>query len=135
MRHIPIRVGPLALLLTVISICMTTLGVLAFTAARADWKLAEQYADTVHIRYELEEMGQAFLRDACRALDDGEKEPAIPGTTKGEDGTLTWTAQREEFRLTVEIAPQDGGGFRVACWTIQKDWEPEEGLGDLWLGE
>lgn len=135
MRHIPVRVGPLALLLTVISICMTTLGVLAFTTARADWKLAEQYAHTVHIRYELEELGQAFLRDAGEALESGAKEPAIPGITKGEDGTLTWTAQREEFRLTVEIVPKDGKGFRVARWTIQKDWEPEDGIGDLWLGE
>lgn len=135
MRHIPVRVGPLALLLTVISICMTTLGVLAFTTARADWKLAEQYAHTVHIRYELEELGQAFLRDAGEVLESGAKESGIPGITKGEDGILRWTAQREEFRLTVEIVPKDGKEFRVARWTIQKDWEPEDGIGDLWLGE
>ena len=54
MRHVPIKLGPLAVLLTVISICMTTLGVLAFTTARADWSLAEEYADTVRVRYELE---------------------------------------------------------------------------------
>lgn len=135
MGHIPVRVGPLALLLTVISICMTTLGVLAFTTARADLRLAEQYADTVHIRYELEEQGQSFLRDAGEALENGAEWNAIPGTWRREDGALTWTAEREGYRLSVGIEPEEEKGFRVTCWTVQKDWEPEDGMGDIWLGE
>lgn len=135
MGHIPVRVGPLALLLTVISICMTTLGVLAFTTARADLRLAEQYADTVHIRYELEELGQSFLRDAGEALEGGAEGGIIPGTVQGEDGVLTWTAEREGYRLLVGIVPKEDKGFKVTRWTVQKDWEPEDGMGDIWLGE
>lgn len=135
MGHIPVRVGPLALLLTVISICMTTLGVLAFTTARADLRLAEQYADTVHIRYELEELGQSFLRDAGKALESGAEGSTIPGTVQGEDGVLTWTAEREGYRLSVGIVPKEDKGFKVTCWTVQKDWEPEDGMGGIWLGE
>ena len=56
MKQVPIKLGPLALLLTVISICLTTLAILSFTTASADLRLAEKYADTVQTRYELESL-------------------------------------------------------------------------------
>ena len=127
--------GPLALLLTVISICMTTLGVLALTTARADLRLAEKYAATVHNRYELEELGQSFLEQVGQVLESGEEAGMIPGVVTGEDGILRWNAERGDFNLGVGIVPKDGKGFQVLYWTIQKEWEPEEGLGNLWLGE
>ena len=65
MKQIPIRLGPLTLLLAVISICLTTLAILTFTTARADLRLAEKYAQTVSSRYELEREGQEFLREVC----------------------------------------------------------------------
>ena len=63
MKQVPIKLGPLALLLAVISICLTTLGILTFTTARADLRLAEKYASTVRTRYELERRGQEFLQE------------------------------------------------------------------------
>jgi len=63
MKQIPIKLGPLTLLLTVISICLTTLAILTFTTARADLRLAEKYAETVRSRYALEEQGQAFRQE------------------------------------------------------------------------
>ena len=63
MNRAPIKLGPLALLLTVISICLTTLAILTFTTARADLSLAEKYAQTVETRYALERQGQEFLRE------------------------------------------------------------------------
>ena len=69
MRKTPVKLGPLALLLTVISICLTTLAVLTFTTARADRSLAEKYADTVAVRYGLEAEGQRFLRDLAVSSD------------------------------------------------------------------
>ncbi len=54
MKQVPIKLGPLALLLAVISICLTTLAILTFTTARADLRLAQKYAETVSTRYELE---------------------------------------------------------------------------------
>ena len=64
MHQVPIKLGPLALLLTIISICLTTLSILTFTTSGADLRLAQKYADTVQIRYELEQEGQAFLQEA-----------------------------------------------------------------------
>ena len=50
MQQIPIKLGPLALLLTVISICLTTLSILTFSTSSADMRLAQRYAETVRER-------------------------------------------------------------------------------------
>ena len=63
MKQVPIKLGPLALLLTVISICLTVLAILSFTTARADLRLAEKYAQTVSERYQLEISGQELLAE------------------------------------------------------------------------
>lgn len=133
MKHIPIRLGPLALLLTVISICMTTLGILAFTTARADYRLAEKYAATVEERYALEKEGQEFLREAGEAwktgagLDEFEE-------VREEGGIFYRTFTFGDRNLIVGVMEEDSG-FRVIEWRMQKDWEPEEGMGNLWIGE
>ena len=134
MKHIPIRLGPLALRLTVISICMATLGILSFTTARADLSLAEKYASTVQERYMLEKAGQDFLRQAGNALAEGSGLEGLAGTETGEDGILYKTLEYEEVRLLIGLLREGDHGFRVVEWRIQKDWEPEDNLGDLWDG-
>ena len=135
MKHIPIRLGPLALLLTVISICMTTLGILAFATARADYSLAEKYAATVRDRYVLEKEGQAFLREVADALADGLKPEELDGTEIDGDGLVHKVLEGENSRLRIAIIPEGDHDFRLAEWRIQKDWEPDGGMFDLWDGE
>lgn len=135
MKHIPIRLGPLALLLTVISICMATLGILSFTTARADFSLAERYASTVQERYVLEKEGQDFLRQAGNALSEGNSLEGLAGTETDEKGIIHKTLEYDGVRLLVGIVQEGDTGFRVVEWRIQKDWEPEDNMGDLWDGE
>ena len=133
MKHVPIKLGPLALLLTVISICMTTLGILAFATARADWNLAQKYADTVQTRYTLEARGQGFLRDAAKACQEGKTLQELADTRTEEDGIFYKTLEEGEFRLKIGIVSENGS-FRVGSWRIQREWEPEGGL-DLWMSD
>lgn len=134
MKHIPIRLGPLALLLTVISICMTVLGILSFTTARADYSLAEKYAATVRDRYRLEKEGQNFLREAGEALQAGKSLDTIAGVSKDEEGILHKTFEYDEFRLQVGLIPEGDSSFRVVEWWIEKDWEPDSDISNLWDG-
>lgn len=134
MGHIPIKLGPLAVLLAVISICMTTLGILAIVTARADWSLAEAYGDTVRIRYELEAQGQQFLRTAGEAVAEGSGLEGLSDTEKDEAGVIWKTFSEAGFGLRVGIVPDDAAGFRVVGWRMQKEWEADEGM-DLWLGD
>ena len=133
MRHIPIRLGPLALLLTVISICMSTLGILAFTTARADFSLAEKYAATVEERYALEQEGQRFLLEVSKTWKSGAGLGALDGIEE-EDGVYYRPFTNGGRNLIVGIIGEESG-IRVVEWRMQKDWEPEEGMGNLWLGE
>ncbi len=135
MRHIPIRLGPLAILLTVISICMTTLGILNFTTARADLSLAQQYADTVRTRYELEVYGQTFLRQVKEFLEEGGDLTRMEETETDDMGVTRRTFSENQYTLTVEIMPDEVAGFRVCGWRIRKAWEPETDMGNLWLGD
>ncbi len=128
MKELPIRLTPLALLLTVISICMTVLGILTYTTARADMNLAETYAETVRSRYELEVRGQNWIGDMIASAD------GPTGSAPDEDGVI-----REEFRsengliLHAGIAIEDGA-VRIVEWRFEHEWEEDTSIGKLWDG-
>ena len=117
----PIKLGPLALLLSVISICLTTLAILSFSTASADLRLAEKYAETVTARYALEAEGQKYLRDVSLGRADGETD---------EDGVLWKKLERGGAVLTVGVDPEG----RIVSWRQQMEWNQDTVIGDLWLG-
>ena len=110
MKHIPIRLGPLALLLTVISICMSTLSMLSYANAEADLRLAQRYAETTRIRYELEKEGQQWL------LSHGSGETVL---------------EKEGYKLTIRL---DASG-QPLLWKIEREWEENTEIPDLWEGD
>ena len=131
MRSFPVKLGPLALLLTGIVLCLTALAILTLTAARADLAQAERYADTVRTRYALEQRGQAFLRDADEALRAGRSPDTL-------DAELTDTGVRKTFShdgalLTVVLRTEDGS-LTVEQWKRCREWAENVELGDLWPG-
>ncbi len=126
MKQTPIRLGPLALLLTVISICLTILAILTFTTARADLRLAEKYAGTVQSRYELERRGQEVLSELAR----GE----IAAGETDADGVVRTELEADGFHLSIALAPDGTGGYRVIEWRQTKEWEPDETIDNLWSG-
>lgn len=134
MRHIPIKLGPLALLLAVISICMTTLGILTFTTSRADYVMAEKYAATVQCRYELEYQGQAFLEVVGEALAEGRELAGLPDTETDELGVTWRTITQDGTKLVIGVEPDGDGGYRVVNWRLIKEWDEDESMGTLWDG-
>lgn len=130
MKQVPIKLGPLTLLLTVISICLTTLAILNFTTARADMRLAEKFAETVQTRYALEAEGQAYLRelDTLSAAERAALEREADG-----DGVLWRLFERDSARLHIGVRSAEDG-FQVVSWRQDKEWNREETLGNLWPG-
>ncbi len=121
MKHIPIRLGPLALLLTVITICLSVLAMLSYSNSAADMRLSERYADAVKTRYLLEKDGQEYLAEMQEA-------PAA-------DGVETQKIfKRNGYTLTIELTGEDGN-YEVSRWQINKDWEETNDMGNLWQGE
>ena len=126
MKNPPIRLGPLALLLTVISICLAILAILSFTTARADLRLAETYAETVRTRCALDKDAQEYL---CR-LNAG-REPALEP-----DGDGVCRVELERGGCLLRIALLDDGqrGWTVLSWRQEKRWEQKETIDNLWSG-
>lgn len=125
MKQVPVKLGPLALLLTVISICLTVLAILNYSTALADSRLAQKYADTVSTRYSLEIRGQQYLQE--------EAEDRLAGfVSMDEDGNgVHWkTIEENGSRLTIGL---DRNG-RVVCWKHERDWTEDTNIGNLWSG-
>ena len=128
MKDIPVKLGPLALLLTVISICMTTLAVLAFTTARADYSLAKQYAETVKERYTLEVKGQEYISETASDLAQGIM--LLPDA----DGVVRNTIREGDTKLTIGLRLIGADGYRIDSWRMEKQWTEDTSIGNLWDG-
>ena len=131
MRNAPIRLGPLALLMTVISICLTILSILTLTTAGADMRLAEKYADSVSVKYELEAEGQTFLKDVDEVIDSG-KDPAALKGVKVKGDTYTKEIKKDGYTLTVSFTSRDGS-CEVTDWKLTKEWEENTDI-NVWSG-
>ena len=132
MKQIPIRLGPVALVLTVISICLTVMAILTFSTAGADANMADAFADSVQTRYALESEGQAFLRDADEVLASGGTLTDLPDVTEAKGG-VEKTFEQEGYRLKIRLR-EAGDSYAIRKWTLTKKWEQKETIDNLWQG-
>ena len=126
MKQVPIKLGPLALLLTVISICLTVLAILSFTTARADLRLAEKYAQTVSERYLLEAEGQELLAE----LQDSD--PGMLDMERDANGVWWTDLEKDGAHLHIGVK-KSADGWEPVAWRVDKDWEEDTEL-DVWDG-
>ncbi len=131
MKQVPIKLGPLALLLAVISICLTTLAILTFTTARADLRLAEKYADTVRVRYTLETRGQAFLAELSET---DRADYGLMGWERDAAGVYSETLEEGDAKLSIGFVPGGERGYTLISWRHEKSWTEDDSLGELWDG-
>lgn len=126
MKQVPIKLGLLALLLTVISICLTVLAILSFTTARADLRLAEKYAQTVSERYLLEAEGQELLAE----LQDSD--PGMLDMERDANGVWWTDLEKDGAHLHIGVK-KSADGWEPVAWRMDKDWEEDTEL-DVWDG-
>ena len=122
MKHVPIRLGPLALLLSVVSICLTVLAILSYSTASADLRLAQRYAQTVKTRYELEAEGMRAVRNVCK---EGQQ---------GTGGFSLFVENESGMRLSIGME-QKGGRWSITRWQLQAPWEEDTELDPVWTGD
>ena len=135
MNQVPVKLGPLALILAVISICLTTLAILTFTTAGADMRLAERYAGTVKERYALEKEGQEFLAEIRETVSDPMDLYLIDDLDFTENGDAVKVLRQGDATLTITLRENDEGGIDVVSWKQEKLWEEDDDTPGVWLGE
>ena len=131
MNNAPIRLGPLALLMTVISICLTILSILTLTTAGADLRLAEKYADASEIRFELEEQGQELLAEVDGVLANGGNAASVSGV-KEENGTYTAELDKDGYILNISFT-EDNNTYNLTGWKITREWNEDNNI-NIWDG-
>jgi len=126
MNKAPLRLGPAAILMLVITIALSSLAVLTVTTSRADLVMAQRLAQTVQIRYRLESKGY-------RLLEEVKEDPGKLNTFDeiSEEGIYVCHLNEEGYTLTIGLEPES---LEIRIWQIEKDWQPEAGY-DLWSGE
>ncbi len=125
MKDVPVRLGPLALLLAVISICMTVLGILTCVTARADKNLSDKYAATVRARCSLEKTAQEWVSGF----------PASASAPE-EDGVYRRDfADGEGMILHAGVRIGQNGRPVVVEWRFEREWTEDTSIGKLWDGK
>ena len=127
-QEAPVKLGPLALILTVISICLAILAILSYTTAQADLRLAEKTAANVSERYALEREGQAYLGEVSAALDTGS------ALNVDSDGVLRHELKYGDSVLSIGLAFEEDS-WQIVSWRQEQPWEPNLDIGDLWSGK
>lgn len=129
MKQVPIKLGPVALLLTIITICLTVMAFLTVSTAGADKNMAKMFADTTQIRCSLEEGGQEFLQQADEVLAGGGVLTDLPDTKSyegGPEGSIEKIIKDEGYHLTIRLEPEGEGDYRIAAWSLEKQWEENQ---------
>ncbi|MBR1780607.1 MAG: hypothetical protein IJ751_04290 [Oscillospiraceae bacterium] len=130
-----IRLGPIAIFLTVVAIVLSTLAVLTVATSNADRVMAQRFADVTQIRYELEADGARFLQAAAEAAADGRDVGEDTDATPLTDGGYACALEREGYTLRIEITQPDGAGnFEITKWKISKNWDMEDPMDNVWKG-
>lgn len=129
-----IRLGPIAVFLTVIAAVLVSLALLTVSTSRADAVLAERFAAVTKVRYELEADGNLFLKEADAWIREGANGALPAGAELTEAGGLKYYLEKEGYALTVEVTPQGADGFDIKTWKISKIWESDDLFEDLWMG-
>ncbi len=132
-----IRLGPIAVFLTVIAAVLSTMAILAVSTARADTVLAERFARATRIRYELEADGNRFLSAADGVSPDASGNRSLPegeDVSYGEDGSIVYETEKEGYGLVVRIRADENGGYSIEEWKIYRIWHEEDPMAGLWNG-
>lgn len=129
MNQIPIKIGPLALLLTVITICLTVMAILTFTTARADLTMAQKYAGSAQTRYELTQQGQEFLAQADETIAVGMPLSGMDDVKPTRNG-ISKVLEKDGYKLTITLA-DSGSTYKVSSWRLEKEWSEDTTL-NIW---
>ena len=134
MNH-KIRLGPVAVFLAVVTVVLTTLAILTTATTNADKVLSERFARITQIRYGLEADGERFLQAYDEQVAAGAVDAAAIGGTVSPDGGVATTIERDGYTLDIEVsAPDAAGNYEITRWKINKIWNAETPMDDLWTG-
>lgn len=129
-----LRLGPVAVFLTIVAVILTTLATLTIATSRADVVLAERFAEMTQIRYSLEAQGNEFLSSLAEELEAGASLSSISELNRKADGIFEYKAERDGYELLIRLTESDEDLYDIREWKITKVWEEEDLNQGIWAG-
>ena len=129
-----LRLGPVAVFLTIVAVILTTLATLTIATSRADIVLAERFAEMTQIRYSLEAQGSEFLSCLAEELEAGASLSSISELNRKADGIFEYKAERDGYELVIRLTESDEDLYDIREWKITKVWEEEDLNQGIWAG-
>ena len=131
-----IRLGPIAIFLTIVAIVLSTLAMLTAATAGADKAMAERFASVTSTRYQLEADGNTFLKEFDETIAQGGDPASLEGVESAQGGGYNYTVERDGYRLEVSLSPLDAlGHYSITVWKIHKIWNSEDPMNNVWKGQ
>ena len=130
-----VRLGPIAIFLTVVAIVLTMLAILTFATSHADAVMAQRFASVTETRYELEAEGRQFLADADEMLANGQDLTMLEGVTRNEGSSFGYTIEKNGYSLLITVSAPENGRVQVEEWKIDKIWQEEDPYQNIWKGK
>ena len=129
-----LRLGPVAVFLTIVAVILTTLATLTIATSRADVVLAERFAEMTQIRYSLEAQGNEFLSSLAEELEAGASLSSISELNRKADGIFEYKAERDGYELVIRLTESEEDLYDIREWKITKVWEEEDLNQGIWAG-
>lgn len=129
-----LRLGPVAVFLTIVAVILTTLATLTIATSRADVVLAERFAEMTQIRYSLEAQGSEFLSSLAEELEAGASLSSISELNRKADGIFEYKAERDGYELVIRLTESYEDLYNIREWKITKVWEEEDLNQGIWAG-
>lgn len=123
MRGKRFRIGSVAVLFSVVVLCVAIFSILTVVTAVSDRNMTERYAQQVTQRYDCLNQGEIWLSQAD-AYFRGEGQ--LPENTSEENGCLTAQLESDDSVLLVQ-AQNSPDGVQVLRWELTVRWQPEQG--------
>lgn len=123
------QVGSIAVLFSVVMLCVSVFSLLTVVTAASDARVARQYADHVRELYRCEDLGQCWLAGMDGYLSG--KEPLPAGTRlSGDLAETEITEGNRTLRIRLLLKETD---YEICLWNCTARWSPEENW-ELWPG-
>lgn len=108
MKHKNFGAGSSSVLLIFVVLSLVTFGVLSYTTAKADHKLAEKLAENTTAYYTACNQAEARLAELQTTLNLIYKNQTVPVLVNPQEMTLLpdWTAQEELLTTVIPISPE-----------------------------
>lgn len=129
MRKKRFQVGSVAVLFSVVVLCVAVFAVLTVLTASSDMRLSRQYGEHIRSQYACENLGQRWLGEidgwiaGKNALPDGTEVNGNMVQTEIINGTSVLN-----IRLTLR-----GAGYEIDRWSCTTKFQPDESM-KVWQG-